>query len=44
MQALQVEQHVLKGMELAVGGHLKKDTWTTASGEDKSVVKVGRSV
>ena len=27
LQALQVAQHVRKGMQLAIGGHLKQSKW-----------------
>lgn len=39
LQALQVQQHILKGMELAVGGRLRKDVWTTAAGASRSMFK-----
>lgn len=44
LQALQVQQYVLKGMQLAVNGRLQKDIWTAHSGETRSAVKAYSSL
>ena len=47
MQAMQVAQHVKKGMQLAIGGHLKQSKWLdrTTGGQRESVrVGAGSSI
>ena len=41
MQAMQVAQHVRKGMQLAIGGHLKQSKWLDrATGAQREAVRV----